>query len=395
MRKALLIAAAVLALIPSAYGQKSKSSTQSKLNAVKKEIAALDGRIKANESQSADALSRLTLTRKKIDAGKTLVSTISAELDSINAQIAEKQQEVARAERNLGEMKNTYEKIVKTAYLNRNKRSTFLLVLSGADFSQMMRRAIYISNASSKLQEQALVILHEKESLEISLNELDSLRKESQILLNQRNTELNGLRSAEKKEQREINSLKSKRKSYEKQLRQKQREAESLNATLKKLIEQEMAAAKKSSSKSPASKGSKKTSANPALSNAFAKNKGKLPYPVDGTVVASFGEHYHPVYTKVKLPFNNGCNIATAAGSAVKAVYEGTVSNVVVIPGYNQCVLVQHGDYYTFYCKLSEVRVKAGDKVKQGTTLGTVDNELHFQLWKGGDPQNPELWIKP
>lgn len=27
--------------------------------------------------------------------------------------------------------------------------------------------------------------------------------------------------------------------------------------------------------------------------------------------------------------------------------------------------------------------------------FGTVDNELHFQLWKGGDPQNPELWIKP
>lgn len=394
MRKILLIAVAVLTLIPSAYGQKSKSSTQSKLNAVKKEIAALDGRIKANESQSADALSRLTLTRKKIDAGKVLVSTISAELDSINAQIAEKQIEVAQAERNLVEMKNTYEKIVKTAYLNRNKRSTFLLVLSGADFPQMMRRAIYISNASSKLQEQALVILHEKESLEISLNELDLLRKESQTLLNQRNTELNDLRSAEKKEQREINSLKSKRKSYEKQLRQKQKEAESLNATLKKLIEQEMAAAKKSSSKSPASKGSKKTSVNPALSNAFAKSKGKLPYPADGTVVASFGEHYHPVYTKVKLPFNNGCNIATSAGAAVKAVYEGTVSNVVVIPGYNQCVLVQHGDYYTFYCKLSEVRVKAGDKVKQGTILGTVDNELHFQLWKGGDPQDPELWIK-
>lgn len=394
MRKILLIAVAALTLIPSAYGQKSKSSTQSKLNAVKKEIAALDGRIKANESQSADALSRLTLTRKKIDAGKVLVSTISAELDSINAQIAEKQIEVAQAERNLVEMKNTYEKIVKTAYLNRNKRSTFLLVLSGADFPQMMRRAIYISNASSKLQEQALVILHEKESLEISLNELDLLRKESQTLLNQRNTELNDLRSAEKKEQREINSLKSKRKSYERQLRQKQKEAESLNATLKKLIEQEMAATKKSSSKSPASKGSKKTSVNPALSNAFAKSKGKLPYPADGTVVASFGEHYHPVYTKVKLPFNNGCNIATSAGAAVKAIYEGTVSNVVVIPGYNQCVLVQHGDYYTFYCKLSAVRVKAGDKVKQGTILGTVDNELHFQLWKGGDPQDPELWIK-
>ena len=70
-----------------------------------------------------------------------------------------------------------------------------------------------------------------------------------------------------------------------------------------------------------------------------------------------------------------------------------------MIPGYNQCVLVQHGGYFTFYCKLASVNVKAGQKVKTGEVLGRVDTiagetQLHFELWEGKTPRNPELWLK-
>ena len=58
-----------------------------------------------------------------------------------------------------------------------------------------------------------------------------------------------------------------------------------------------------------------------------------------------------------------------------------------------------YGSYFSFYCKLKTVSVKAGDKVKTGQALGTVDtiageSQLHFQIWKGTTPQNPELWLK-
>ena len=69
----------------------------------------------------------------------------------------------------------------------------------------------------------------------------------------------------------------------------------------------------------------------------------------------------------------------------MKAVFNGVVKQIVVVPGYNQCVLVQHGEYFTFYCKLGSVAVKAGDKVKTGQVLGHVaigldDIQVHFQL---------------
>ena len=136
------------------------------------------------------------------------------------------------------------------------------------------------------------------------------------------------------------------------------------------------------------------------LSGEFASNKGRLPWPVDGgVVVEKFGQHNHPVFKNIKMPYNNGVNISAPAGSRVKAVFDGVVKQILVIPGYNQCVLVQHGSYFTFYCKLKEVSVKAGQNVRTGGVIGVADVEdgnslLHFELWKGTEKQNPELWLR-
>ena len=84
----------------------------------------------------------------------------------------------------------------------------------------------------------------------------------------------------------------------------------------------------------------------------------------------------------------------------MKAVFDGVVKQVFVMPGYNQCVLVQHGkNYFTFYCKLGNVNVKVGEKLKTGQLVGSVEtqsgaNTLHFELWKDNNPQNPESWLR-
>ena len=74
------------------------------------------------------------------------------------------------------------------------------------------------------------------------------------------------------------------------------------------------------------------------------------------------------------------------------------IIRVIEIP-INQCVLVQHGNYFTLYCKMKALSVKAGDKVSIGQDLGTIDTingqtELHFEVWKGSAPQNPEQWLR-
>ena len=143
----------------------------------------------------------------------------------------------------------------------------------------------------------------------------------------------------------------------------------------------------------------KKTEIDYKLAEEFSKNKGRLPWPVQGVIVDRFGQHYHPVFTNVKLPFNNGITIAVSKGAEVQAVFDGIVKQIVVMPGYNQCVLVQHGNYFSFYCKLKSTAVKPGDKVRTGQKIGSVDTingetQLHFQIWQGSKPQNPETWLR-
>ena len=165
---------------------------------------------------------------------------------------------------------------------------------------------------------------------------------------------------------------------------------------LNREIERIVAAAMK---KNSGSGGKKSEPIDYKLAEEFANNKDKLPWPVDGPVVGRFGKHFHPVFKNLELPPNNGIDIAVAKNADIKSVFKGVVKQVLVMPGYNQCVLIQHGNYFTFYCKLATVAVKTGDKVKTGQAIGTVDTingqtQLHFQVWQGNKPQNPETWLR-
>ena len=183
----------------------------------------------------------------------------------------------------------------------------------------------------------------------------------------------------------------------------KRKEVEALNKEIARIIAEAMKSSASTASSKKNTKSSNAKKAEPidyTLANEFAANKGKLPWPAEGPVVEKFGAQYHPVYTQLKLPDNEGISIALTSGTQVKAVFDGVVKSVIVQPGYNKCVLVQHGDYFTFYCKLGTVSVKAGDKVTTGQVLGAVEpiggsTQLHFQLWSSKGPQDPAPWLRP
>ncbi len=397
MKRFLCIALFLSLAVAPAAGE-TKAGMQKKLTKVQNEIAALDKQIKANEAKSSDAAAQLTLTRKKIAAGKELAAELTREIEATDKRIGEKKQDVSKAEDRYNMMLDAYELLIRKAYVNRDTKMWLTYIFSGKDFGQILRRYNYLHSVSEDMRTQARDIRGQKENLERQIQELDSLKAEEVALLQARSDELQILKKDEKNEKAMVDKLKRNRSTYEKQLAKKQKEAEALNKAIRDFVAKE-AAKSKPGKKGATGKSSPKSQADIKLSNEFAANKGKLPWPVNGTVVWQYGQHNHPVYTNVKMPFNNGCNIATATNEPVKAVFAGTVKNVAMMPGYNQCVLVQHGDYYTFYCKLHDVRVNTGDKVKVGDILGSVDTisgetQLHFQLWHITDPQDPEKWLR-
>ena len=395
----IMLVLALTAGSTAAYSQNTKAQEAKKAR-LQKEIAILDNQLKANAKKSASALNQLTLIRKKVDARKELVAESDREIAGFTSSIASKEREIKALQANLDTLSDHYDRLVRGAYRNRNAKVWFMYILASDNLGQAMRRYGYLRDLSKQMNTQASRIIAIRDTLEKESLELAAMKKEAESLRSQRVSEMSKLQAEQNDSQKLVNQLKKDRKKYQQDLGKKQREVEALNREIERIIRQAL------EEKSGSKKGTAKTETKPAkpidytLAKKFESNKGKLPWPADGPVVDHFGQRFHPVYTNLKLPFNNGISIAMTEGEKVKSVFDGEVKQIVVMPGYSKCVLVQHGNYFSFYCKMGWVTVKAGDKVKTGQVIGTVDTiggetQLHFQIWSGRNPQNPETWLRP
>jgi murein DD-endopeptidase MepM/ murein hydrolase activator NlpD len=113
-----------------------------------------------------------------------------------------------------------------------------------------------------------------------------------------------------------------------------------------------------------------------------------FPLSIPAIISSSFGYRVHPI-TQAKR-FHQGTDIAADAGTPVIAAYSGKVEISGWMGGYGIAVVISHGDTHeTRYAHLSEVFVKPGQEVKQGTVIGLVGStgfstgpHLHFELWE-------------
>lgn len=407
IRRLCIWAAAAMLLLPAAAVRAQNTAAQeSRRSALQKEIAQLERQIKENASQSSNALNELTLVRRQITARRRLVEESRREIARIGDSIAVRTAEAERLRERIGKMERQYRLLIRNAYKNRDARIWYSYLLASKDLGQASRRYNYLRNLSGQMNTQGRLLIGMRSELEADLARLDSLKREAEAVKASREQELQGLRLEELRSDRLVSSLKKDKNLYQRQLETKRRQVEALNREIERIIAQaieearrkEAAEAKKNAGKDAPSREAPRP-ADYKLSGEFAANKGKLPWPADGPVVESFGRHNHPVYTSLVMPANNGVNIGLSRGAEVRSVYDGEVKRIIVMPGYGRCILVQHGGYFTFYCKLGEVSVKSGDKVSVGQVLGRVDTidgqtQLHFEVWKEKTPENPELWLR-
>lgn len=398
-RTGIFILAVIAALawhIP-AYSQNTRTQ-EARRARLQKEIAILDEQIRANSAKSANAMSRLTLISGKVDSRKRLIEESDREISEYSDSIARKEKEISVIKARLDTLSAHYARLVRGAYINRSPKVWYMYILASDNIGQAFRRYGYLRDLSRQMNVQASKIIDIREELEKESAKLTAMKRGAEAVRAQRVSEMNKLKAEEDEARSLVSQLKKNKRKYQSDLFRKQREVEALNREIERIIRSATEGTGKSG------KGSSQTVTRKPIDYTLAKkfeaNKGKLPWPADGPVVDHFGQRFHPVYTNLKLPFNNGVTIALPAGTEIKAVFDGVVKQIVVMPGYNKCILVQHGNYFSFYCKLGTVSVKAGDMVKTGQVVGTVDTiggetQLHFQIWSGRTPQNPETWLRP
>lgn len=387
----------ILLLVGSPLGLSAQDTRaqRAKRQKLEREIAVLDSRIKENGKLATSALSTLNLVRARMETRRALLRESEEEVAQLQGEIDICQSRIDTIQGRLDTLTHYYSRLIRSAYKNRDSKIWYMYILSSETITQAFRRATYLRNLSSRMNVQAEKIKETDRELQGQLTNLTALKDSAEILRRINMRELQAVQREEAEADALVKQLDRNKRTYQRQLADKKRQVEALNKEIERLIR--AATKPATASRGTSSPATSKLVIDEALDKEFSANKGKLPWPVDGPVVEHYGKRSN--LQNYSLPSSNGISIAAPRDAMAHAIFDGVVKNIMVVGGYNQCVLIQHGGYFSFYCKLRNVSVKAGDKVTTGQVIGTVDTidsdtQIHFQIWNGTTPLDPETWLK-
>ena len=393
------------------------------------------------KSTKEASLSELQTLNQKIEARNKLIRTMDRQIRSIDREVANKAKAIETLEARVDSLKSDYADLIKLAQRQQKPRDQILFILSSSSFAQAAKRMQYFKDMAAYREQQVQQITIAQETLAREREALIAKKAEKIQVQTAQEGEKIALQADAQIQEVTVQNLQSKESTLKKDIDKKQREAQQLEQQIKRIIAEEMRKAKERAERSSLENEAKElglisgkdfsartsnkalkqlidkareakgmdvrddgpsfamTPEARALANNFASNKGALPWPVErGIITGKFGKHPHPIVKGVIVD-NPHIEITTEESAIVRSVFEGEVSSVVPIPGANVMVLVRHGNYFTVYSNLINVKVKAGDVVSLKEPIGTAftDEEgktmVQLGIWKDADIQDPNPWL--
>lgn len=405
--KRLLIIFCVFALcLPSeSFCQKKKSLSQVRAESAraKKEIARTSKLLKETEKSKSISMERVTLLSQQIEERNKYVNSLQQEIDYIEQDIHVSNAQIHTLTLQLEEVKKDYNQTLFTMYKINSQYEQLIFILSADDFNQAYNRMKYLQYYSDYMIQQADRIRSLQDSLTARKYDLEKMLAKKKNLVGEKQSEAKKLEQDKYLEDATIKKLNVRQQDLRKKLAQKQELARKLDKQIEDLIKAEIAAKKKAAAAKNKSKTTTASTLTPEerlVSKNFSENKGRLPWPtVTGKITEHFGRHKHATLEYVEVE-SNGIEITTTKGSKARAIFDGTVSKIVLIPGRNTAVLIKHGNYYTVYDNLVSVSVKPGQQVKVKDEIGVIYTDpetnstvLQLQIWKELEKLDPELWL--
>ena len=311
------------------------------------EVERINGLIDQTQATTKDYLRRLNLLSEQILSRKKVISLLGQEVEAINMEMREMSRQIRRLEGELEEKQQNYGKSVRSMYRRQASQDKLLFILSAENFAQSLRRLRYLREYAAWQKRQASEIVEKQTEITQKRNALTQTRQEKQQLLAQQERERKQLQSEETNQQKEVKMLNKKKLQLQAQLREKQKQAQQLDRLIQEQIAREIAEANKKKAadkqrQADVKGGYAMTKVEKALSDNFAANRGRLPYPVAGsyTIIARFGEQQHEQLKYVRTN-NNGIDIQTAPGTDARAVFKGVVTRIFTVPGFNHSIIVR------------------------------------------------------
>ena len=390
------------------------------------------------KKQTTTIIQRINLINKQIATRKEIIDVQRKEIEALTNEMTRLEKEIVALDKELKIRKEKYANAIKSVMHKRQSENKIFFILSGKSFGEALRRMQYLKQYSQVQKSQAEEIKKKNAELAQKKQEVQQAKEErSKTLMDIRN-EQSKLIAEERNRKSEMDKAQGKQNELQKELQAKQQQANKLNAEIERLIAEEVARQERerrlaeerrkkreeeqrlAEEKRRKERGETKPEktvpiAKPIekeepliaeaetfnLSKNFVANKGQLPMPVTGaaTIVSPFGVQKHSEWNVSTN--SSGIDIQAQQNSNIRSIFDGEVSRIIVFPGYNNCVILRHGDYYTFYANIIDVYVQKGQKVKTGDALGKIYTDsdtgiatMHFQLWKQTTKLDPAPWLK-
>jgi len=373
MRYLLLTLLLALLALPAAAASKDPEAD---LKRVKQRIETLQRSVREDVARRDKLSANLRQSEEAVAEARRRLDDVRGRIRKSDARLAELAGERARAEKTLEEQRDELAAALRTAYVT-GKEEHLKLLLSQKDPAALGRMLVYYSYLGKARAER----IGEIEQAVARIGELaaqeEAERDRLAALEAEREQEVAAVEAARKDREKALTAVKGQIKSNEDTIARLRREAralEKLVADLRKALDQ-----------SPVPSG-----------QPFERVRGKLPWPVPGRVVASYGQSRGG-----GLKWN-GVLIATERGTEVKAPYAGRVVYADWLPGLGLLLILDHGGgYMTLYGHNEQLYRGVGETVAAGEAIATVGDsggqarpELYLEVRKGTKPQDPRKWFR-
>lgn len=343
-------------------------------------------------------LSEINIVNRQIKYRQKLIDNYNFQLRKMDEKIQEINRQVNSLVNTNKILREEYKKMLLYAFKNRDPNYKFLYIISASTFSEAFHRMKYIQHYKDYRLKQIERIKKTQNNLAIKKEELNKEIIKKKNLLEIKKKEKLNYQSDKNSQLISLDKIRDNEQNLAAELEKNNKKRNEIVKAVKKAIEDEIKALEKLKKAKFAL-----TPEGIAMSKSFNKNKGRLIWPVErGEITSKYGRHQHHLVTTAFVD-NNGVDITTSKNANVRAVFEGKVTSVLIIPGAGRVVMVSHGEYRTVYANLQEVYVKKGDQVKAKDKLGKLlakesgISESHFEIWRilasGMSTVNPSFWL--
>lgn len=359
------------------------SIAEKSLKEVNKEISKEKKDLNSLRKTKKSLANNLSTIQNKIGSQKKQLVTINKKIKKLKIKQKEIATEINNIQRSINIMKTSIKRT--NTYIINNKGIIELkILLFSKTYHETIKNMELVEHINKKIYTRILWINKKSNEVIKLKNELDMKMSELKKIINMKRNVIDEYRAEKIRYNQTLVLIKNDETDAKEYLKMLKTRKKSLDSSFKKLRK----------------KIYKKEGGTKFLTSNFFKSKGKLMWPIDGTVIEHFGPR------KLKgfkgTIFNKGIKIKADDTGYVHTIYAGTVKYMDQVRGYGNIIIVNHDKFfYTLYANIDEIFVKLNQKLEKGDKLGLIDVDLnaikpylYFEIRKQDTAVDPLLWLQ-